>query len=136
MKRIAYARWERHILVAFGSQTASADEWSGYVKFIRPLTTDHRQRGLIVSQGATLEFSQREELTRLLGPHRSHDRRIALVSASTFVRGFVKALSMLDPTYRGFAPAELDAALTYVEVPQVSRGEVRDILARLQVEVS
>ena len=71
----------------------------------------------------------------ILGPRGSCDRRLAVVTASTFTRGFVKALSVYDPSYRPFSPEHLEEALSYLEVPRRQFAELSRLARELEAAV-
>lgn len=134
MKQLAYAEWEHIVIVAFGARPPPREEWTAYAEFLRK-AAGRRQRGLLFSEGGSLEPYQRKEADQILGPHRERDRRLAVVSGSTFTRGFVKALALFDPSYRAFAPAQLDEALAHLEVPRGGWADVRRVAEGLVAQV-
>jgi hypothetical protein len=135
MKRIAYAEHDRLIIVAFGAGTPDPDDWRGYMDFLRQTLDPHRQRALIMPASSKLEAEQRRQLDAVTGPHAGRDRRLAVVTESTFARGFAKALSLFDPSYRAFHPREMDDALRYLDVSPAACGEVKRLAADLQRQV-
>lgn len=136
MKRIAYATEEGIIIAAFGGAgSPSPDEWRGYLAFLESVL-GHRQRALILAAGGRgLEPHQRRDLEAIGGPAQKRDRRLAVITTSTFARGFAKALALFDAGYRCFYPRELDLALTYLEVLPGSRADVKRVAAELETQV-
>lgn len=99
------------VVAVFGKTAPSRADWTEYLELLqREVLTSPRQRGLIVSHGGTPESHQRRELERVAGPTAAQ-RRLAVVTSSTFVRGVLKAMSIFDPSYRGFGLSELALAL-------------------------
>lgn len=125
MKTLAFTTCDQWILVALGRGSPNGEDWRHYTAFLRRVLTT-RQRALVRPYGAGLETDQRRELEEILGPHRERDRKVAVISDSTFTWGFVAALRLLDPTYRAFTPGEVDRALEYIDVPRSSWTRVKD----------
>ena len=134
MKRVAFVEWEQCVLVAFGSRPPDDDEWKGYTEFLRNLN-GIIGRALIMSRGGTLESHRRKEVDAILDARWKRDRRLAVVTNSTVARGVVKALSLIDPTYRAFAPADMDAALTYLEIHRARWTEMKGLATSLDAQV-
>jgi hypothetical protein len=134
MKRVAYTMFEGCGVIVFGSQPPGPEEWQAYAAFLREVSFG-KQRGVLFSEGGSLLPYQRKEADQILGSHRDHDRRIAVVTSSTFTWGFVKALSLFDPSYRSFRPDELEKALAYVEVARTATGDVQALVRRLRSSV-
>lgn len=134
MKTVAFAVWHQWIVAAFGSGSPSEADWKAYLAFLREFAST-RQRVLVLSHGSGLNTAQRRELDEIVGPNPGRDRRISVVTDSTFARGLVKALSFFDPAYRSFSTADLDAALDYLQVPQVSRTEMKHLATGLVAQV-
>jgi hypothetical protein len=135
MKTLAFASWRGVTLTSFGSRPASPEDWASYLEMVR-VTPRLRQRALVITQGATLENYQRKELEAVTGTGPVPDRRVAIVTDSTFVRGFVRALARGEPGFKAFTPAELDAALEYVKVPRGDWAECKGLLAMLAAQLA
>ncbi|MFO0757146.1 MAG: hypothetical protein U0359_11695 [Byssovorax sp.] len=131
---MAYTRFEGCGVIVFGSRPPEPAEWRAYADFLRGMA-EGKQRGILFSEGGSLEPYQRKEADAILGSHKEHDRRIAVVTSSTFTWGFVKALSLFDPSYRSFHPDELDRAMAYVGLPRSAHREVTALAASLRAQV-
>jgi hypothetical protein len=135
MRTLAFAMIDGCAVAVFGRVTAQPADFEAYVKFIlEDFLVLPRQRLLILSHGATLTNDQRRRVEQFTAAT-AHRRRIALLTASTFVRGYVKALSVFDPSYRVFDLPALDAALRHLEVPEGSWPDVKAAVKRLSAEV-
>jgi hypothetical protein len=132
VKNVAYVVWEGRLLVAFGRRSADAGEWAAYAQLVRCEAVP-RARILVVSHGGALEFYQRRELQDIFSGHT--DRRIAVVTGSTFARGVAIAMSLIDPTYKAYPPKRLEEALEYIEVPPRARSEAKALLLDLEGRV-
>jgi hypothetical protein len=135
MKTIAFTTWRGITLASFGARPGSQEDWAAYLDVLRA-APQHRQRTLVTTQGGTLENYQRQELEQVIGPAQGRDRRVAVVTNSTFARGFSRALSRLDPSFKLFSQAELEAALDYVELPRSAWAECKQILAALAAQIA
>lgn len=135
MKTMAFVSFRGVILTSFGSRPASPEDWAIYLEMVR-VTRRLRQRALVITQGATLENYQRKELEKVTGTEPVPDRRVAVVTDSTFVRGFMRALARGEPGFKAFSPAEIDAALEYVEVPRGDWAECKELLATLAAQIA
>ena len=127
-KTISYTSVGGFLVVVLGTKPASPQDWHKYLEFIGlEAKQGGRQRVLLVSNGAALEAGQRRELEQTLRAYPNPGRRVALITGSTFVRGIIRALSIVDPSNRGFAPSEMEAALRYLEAPERLWAEMRQI---------
>ena len=135
MKTIAFKTWRGIILASFGARPANREDWAAYLAEIQAGPRS-RQRGLVLTQGGTLESYQRQDLEHTVGPVKGADRRVAIVTDATFALGFARALSRRDPTFRAFTQAELDAALEYVEAPRSGWAECKQALSALTAQIA
>jgi hypothetical protein len=133
MRNIAYRMWEGCNLCVFGRHQSTPEEWGAYIQFLRDHYTT-RSRALVVSHGGGLESYQRRELQELseLWP----DRRVAIVTGSTFPLGVAKAHALLDPTWKVFSPQQMADALEYIGLRRTSEAEVKVLLDALTAAVA
>src|SRR5690348_6643959 len=95
--------------------SASDEEWSGSMDFIRGhLPKMKAPYALVISDSAPTP-SQRSIMEKVLQPY-VKSIRVAVVTSSTFTRGVVKALRLFVPTYEAFDPKEIRAAFDYLDV--------------------
>lgn len=132
MRTLAHATLGDCIIVAFARQLAAQD-WKNYERFLRA-NLGQRQRSLVISE-TKLSNEQRRRMEDIIGPARERDRRVAIVTCSTLVRGFAKALSLFDPAFRGFSPGELEQAFHHVELPPASFPVARRLANELCAQV-
>jgi hypothetical protein len=134
MEVLAYASWNGVTLAAFGPTAANKPEWDAYMEFLRRESRP-KPRALIFASRSALEHYQRRDLEHL-AKTMDRDQRIAVVTSSTFVRGFTKALSLVEPGYRGYSPAELESAFEYLQIPRHSFREVERLFNELRTRVN
>ena len=135
MKTIAYRLVDGCAVVAFGKNPPTATDWSLYTTFIRSeCGTLPRQRGLVILHGASIGGDQRRELDQLVN-ERTKDRKVAVVTSLTFIRGFVRALAVSDPAYKTFEPSELEQALRYLDIRERFWQEMQRALEDVSHEV-
>ena len=134
MANVAYTAWNGVVFAAFGSKPADKPEWNGYITFLRR-ETRARARSVIYSRGSVLESYQRRDLEAFM-KSLGKDKRIAVVTPSTFVRGFTKALSLIEPAFRSFSPSDLEAAFEYLEIPPLSFLDAKAVFDDLCTQAS
>ena len=94
---------------------------------------------LIVTEGGAPTATQRQLMNEELAAYLKENPRSlrsAIVTASTFVRGVVTALSWFHPGYCAFSPAHMDDAMDYLEVPQQHRAEMIVLAKSLQAQIA
>ena len=135
MKTLISTSIDGCVVAVFGKTAPSGADWTEYLGLVqRDVLTSPRQRGLIVSHGGTPENSQRRELERVTG-RSAAGRRLAVLTNATFVRGVLKAMSIFDPSYRGFSLSDLDLALRYLEVPERSWSEIQRLVQQASADL-
>jgi hypothetical protein len=133
MKNIAYRMWDGCLLTVFGRHQSDSEEWAAFLQFLRDHHTT-RIRALVVSHGGALESYQRRDLQEVAKLWA--DRRISIVTGSTFARGIAKAQSLLDPSWKIFSPQQMGEALDYAGLRRTSEAEVRRHLDALAADVA
>jgi len=95
---------------------ASDEEWGEYMAFLRRVGPKVPNLRVLVVADSGPSPKQRGIMDDATRPY-IKAARIAVVARSTFVRGLVHALRLFTPAYRPFEPAEVAAALDYLDVP-------------------
>lgn len=133
-KTLAFGRvGNTFVYVSSKKGSPAPEDWEEYLDFL----TKNTKPGvlvntLVVEQGDGPTAAQRKRLVDLTKPFVG---RIAVVTRSAVGRGVVTALSWFRDTYRGFSPAEMDAALEHLQVTPTVLPDVKRLLATLEREV-
>lgn len=122
----------RVFLVAHGAQDPTDDEWAAFLHWTVELLNDPRP-SIIYTRGGRPTALQRKQLAEVLQKRAAP--RTAVLTDNTLVRTVVRLLSWANPLLRAFPPDDIEAALTYLEVPLSDTVEVRAELKVLRSRV-
>jgi hypothetical protein len=132
MANIAYGRVEGVAVMVAGKLNPSDVEWDRYIDFLEAMRTPGPSaRTLAVTEGGAPSSAQRVRLERRIGEHR-RGSKLAVVTGSTFARGVLNAWALVRPGYRAFAPADLDEALRFLDIPMAIEPGVRALVRQLR----
>jgi hypothetical protein len=92
-----------------------------------------RARMLVVTAGGAPTATQRKKVYDVLN---GQEPPAAIVSDSMVVRTIVTAMNWFNRKNRVFSLSELDAALTYLQIPTFQFEMFRREIAKLQAEIS
>ena len=100
-----------------------------FADFLTDLLAKQQLRSVVVraSEGAP----RADHRSLLLRWYREHTVRGAVLTDSVIARGGVTALSWFGVSIRAFEPAELDAALEYVQIATPRWPEARQCMQRI-----
>lgn len=124
-------------------KTPSDEEWDEYLCVLSEAaeTLQGNSRGLralSISDGGGPSARQRHRLKIFMQRHTEGRNLVAVVTSDAIVRGIVKALNWFNPQTRAFAPHELPAAISYLQLtPQLRQAldpALRDALLAYPVE--
>ncbi|MEO8904728.1 MAG: hypothetical protein ABI488_20095 [Polyangiaceae bacterium] len=104
-----------HVLLIVHADVPPDDaDWARMV-LVRNGSRDRIRGHLVIAPArATINATQRADVAKFL---KETGMSIAVVTNSALVRGVALAVGLLGLHVRGFAPAELPSALTYLVVP-------------------
>lgn len=124
MATLAFGKVGNCLIYVGGSRDPSDADWDTYIRFLRATSTpDRPQRSLVISDSVP-NASQRAKLNEVVATAKA-GVKVAVVTTSPLGRGVTTALNWFSKdSYRAFAPANLDAAMQYLEVPQSQQAEL------------
>lgn len=133
MAEMAYELAGRLLVVAH-TKDAPGDTWNSFVRDLSAHAATQWQgvgpRFLVFSDGGGPDAIQRKALLDAVPQIRS--ARGAVLSSSTFIRGITTAVSWFAKGFRVFAPADLPAALAWLELEKAEESTISAIVARLR----
>lgn len=119
------------VVLVHGAEGPSDGEWDEYLEIVRShlLRKGSLPKVLVYSAGGGPSPLQRQRAVAITTGHRS---RVALVTRRAFPRGVAAVASWFGVAIRPFSTIqELPAALDYLELEPVVRGEAERTLAHL-----
>jgi hypothetical protein len=137
VKNMAYGNVDSFIIVVHTKETPTDAEWDAYLEFCMGVGMTF-VRCLVVTRGGAPTSAQRRRMHEVVADARRSNPqalRGAIVTPSTFVRGVVNAMSLIEPVYKAFAPAEIGRAYEYIGVPQRCVREIDQLVASLEAEL-
>jgi len=136
MKSLAFGKTDQCIVLINGRHPLSDPEWKAYLDFVRlAVEREGIYRVLVWTAGAGPTSKQRHQGIEIFKSH-AGTLRAAVLSSSPSARGILSALSwFVKLQYRVFAPHDMDAALSYLEVPVADTGEVKRLTEELKRDV-
>lgn len=139
-RSMAYDSINSFVVVVHTKAPPTDEEWDEYIEFNRANGVERGviTRYLVVTEGGAPTAAQRklfhDAVTPLLQKY-PNVLRTAVVTPSTFVRGVMSALSLVNPIFRGFSPNEINDAYEYLSVPSVYRGDLEELVATLRASL-
>jgi hypothetical protein len=136
MRHTACQRVRSAMLLVHGLEAPTAEEWNEYLKLIvdsRALVT----QVVVHTDGGGPNPKQRDEVQSLYNTYKPAAPPVAVLSNSVMARGIVTAISWRygREKIRAFAPAELDAALSWLRLDKLTLEEVTRALPLLRARV-
>lgn len=131
MKNIAYKVIDRLFIVVYAAADPTDDEWQGYLEEVKHHGIE-RTMQLISTEGGGPTATQRRYLNELLD---GRTVPVAVMSASTRIRGVVTALSWFNRSIRAFPPSGLSDALAYLEIPQSRMDLIQREMKKLRASL-
>lgn len=133
MKTMTYQKVGNFIVLLHGTVQPTDEEWNRYV------AEYEYQSVLVVTEGGAPSATQRSVLLKRMDVFKAKGLRPprgAIVTASTFVRGVMTALSWFyRDVYAAFAPERLDDAMMYLGVPRAQMLQVKSVIQALKKEL-
>lgn len=141
-RNMAFGKVNDFIVVVHNKHAPGDDEWDAYMQFNVAHSVEQGTiiRLLVFTEGGAPTAVQRRLMHSALSPSLAKAKhpgliRVAVISPSTFVRGVATAMSLLDPVYRSFSPADIGAAYTYVGVPHTYISNIEALVAELKAQL-
>jgi hypothetical protein len=139
-KSMAYGRVNAFIVVVHTKESPTDDEWKQYLDFCLEIggLQGTITRYLVITRGGAPTAKQRKQMHDLVSEALRRNPQVlkgAIVTPSTFVRGIVNAMSLVEPVYRAFSPAEIARAYEYIGVPPGYIGELERMITSLEAEL-
>lgn len=125
------------IVALHGANAPTGPEWEAHLALLGSAARAARgslepYRCLVVSDGGMPDSAQRQASTRVIDAANGSRMPVAIVTTSTLVRGIVTAGHWFGLRMQAFAPAELAAASSYLEIEPADLVTLRrelDLLA-------
>ncbi len=139
-RTMAWGRVNAFVVVVHEKLPPSDEEWDEYIQFNLDSGVEHglNVRYLVVTEGGAPTAPQRKTFHDALTPllkKRPDFMRGAIVTPSTFVRGVVTAMSLVNPVMKAFSPAEIKASYAYLGVPEAYVGLIEALVASLKASL-
>jgi hypothetical protein len=131
---LAYELAGNLCILVHGEQAPSNADWSGYLAFLREATVAS-PRFLVVTDDVAPTPTQRAGLNELVIA-RGKPVPTAVMTHSAVARAAVTVLGWFNSAIRAFAPNELSAALSYLDIEPARRAEVLERIVRMRIEMS
>ncbi|MFT3775497.1 MAG: hypothetical protein QM820_59880 [Minicystis sp.] len=123
------------IVMLMGRNNPSDAEWDTYLSAIAAgIAAGMPARALVISNGGAPTPAQRARLEKATTPI-SGQLKAAIVTGSTFVRGVLNAMALVNRGYRAFPPDKLDEAFAYLDIRPANAGELRAAVAQLRANL-
>jgi len=119
MRNMAFQKVGDYFVLVHNAMSPTDDEWDEWLQFYGFGSI------LVVTDGGAPTASQRKRMKARVEELQAHqqpgkkDPRVAIMTASSFVRGVITALRWFyyHDAYAAFPPDHLTQALTYLEAP-------------------
>ncbi len=123
----------RLMIVCSGVRPVGDSEWDSYLRTLGSnLNGSSRLKVLVVTVSAVPSQNQR---AKLFAQTQQNSPLAAVVTESTAVHFVLSVMALVYRDLRSFTPAQTDAALNYLNIPQPERERVRGIVARLRIDL-
>jgi hypothetical protein len=137
---MAWGSVNAFVVVVHTSEPLSDEEWDGYLQFCLGAGVEHgvKMSYLAVTEGGAPNTAQRRRfhdlVTPILEKHPGFMRG-AIVTPSTFVRGVVTAMSLVNRVYKAFSHSEMKESYAYLGVPAGYIGQVEALIVSLKASL-
>lgn len=135
MAEMAY-ELEGRLLVVAHTKAAPGDTWNVFVRDLSAHASKHWHANpciLVFSDGGGPDAVQRKALLEAVPQIRN--ARGAVLSSNALIRGITTAFSWFTKGFRVFSPAELPAALAWLELQKAEETAISAIIVRLRREL-
>lgn len=130
-RTLVFSVFKRRLMILVHAKEAPAEvEWQDYVEQARQKRNDLRAF-LVVTEGGGPNAMQRAALDEAVGLEQ-HPAKTAVVTVSVVARGIVTAIGWFSRNIKAFSTNQLEAALTFLEVPASDHDLVALELKRLR----
>ncbi|MET0343755.1 MAG: hypothetical protein ABW252_22265 [Polyangiales bacterium] len=119
---------ERVVVSYAGPHANRQDEWDRYIELMQA-RTDASMRFLVLHDGSAPTVRDQQRIGSIARPHRP---LVALVSSSNALRFVASAFSLINRRIRFFAPDDMDAALSHLELRDWEKQSVLECVDRLK----
>ena len=131
-KTLKFAKVGQCFLLVLGHEPPSEADWDAYLEFLeKTLSLREPARLLVSSAGGAPSAAQRAKLQVTTKPH-AEKAKIAVLTASSVVRGAVTALSWFTKGYAAFHPDAVDDSLKFLALSTIDSVKVRNELRMMQ----
>jgi hypothetical protein len=139
-RTMAFGRVNAFIVTVHPKESPSDADWDKYIEFCLGSGLAHGTitRYLVITHGGAPSSKQQRMMHEQVGePLRRNPQALkgAIVSSSTFVRGIVNAMNLVQPVYRAFSPADIARAYEYVGISPAYVGEIERMIASLEAQL-
>lgn len=134
-KRLVFGESCNCLVVVQSSTLPSPNEEETFLRALANyLASTSPPRILVLTHGAAPQPEHRKRLDQIIQPYKKQVK-FAIVTDSTFARGVLHAIRLIDPFYRGFSTKELEQAMNFLDVPSASIPTLSQKLASLGREL-
>ena len=134
-RTITYEMVGNLCLLVHGEEPPSNADWSDYLAFLGEKADSASPRCLVVTDGVAPTPKQRAGLNDLVVAY-GRPVPTAVITHSPVARAAVALLGWFNSAIRSFAPNELSAALSYLDIEPARRAEVLERVIRMRIEIS
>jgi hypothetical protein len=137
---MAFGEVNFYIILVHNKHTPTDEEWSEYIQFNLARGTAHGvlSRFLVVTEGGSPSSAQRKAMHDTITPilkKKPTVIRSAIVTPSTFVRGVVTAMHLINPIFKAFSPGDMKEAYAYLGIPPAYFGEIEAMTTSLKAQL-
>jgi len=138
MRNMAFQKVGDYFVLVHTAVAPTDEEWDEWLEFYTFGSI------LVVTDGGAPTASQRKRmkdrvdvLQRMNAAPRKKDPRVAIITASSFVRGVITALRWFyyHEAYAAFPPEHYNEAMTYLEVPPRYHITLKTTVQALRVQL-
>ena len=139
-RNIAFGEVNTYVILVHNKHTPTNEEWNEYIQFNFARGTTHGvlSHFLVVTEGGSPSSAQRKAMHDAITPilqKKPTVIRSAIVTPSTFVRGIVTAMHLINPIFKAFSPDDMKGAYAYLGIPPAYFGEIEAMIASLKAQL-
>lgn len=139
-RNIAFDEVNTYVILVHNKHAPTNEEWSEYIQFntARGMAHGRLSPYLIVSEGGAPTGAQRRAMHDAITPVLQRNptlMRSAIVTPSTFVRGIVAAMHLVNPIFQAFSPDDMESAYAYLGIPPAYFRDVEAMIASLKAQL-